>query len=261
MGRLERLARACFVLLGFGSSGCVETLPVPPSRIAVHDTPATVGASNTEVGVGGGLAGSTFNGEARYGAVSVTHGLRDDLDVRGDVSVGGLVVAGDYVDRVSAFGLLRLGIERNLVPGIVSLIAGVGGGKTRAGGFASADAGLLLGYENRYVSPFAGAVLHVGVPITTPVVHIERHEDDGTIRTVDRQAYAVFGWVASAGIRIPFGGHRAQVPHAYALQFSGDFGASYGDDPAITTTTRDFVTYAGAQLSFRAILGAPRDPR
>lgn len=254
--------RAVFSLVGASLAGCVETLPVPPSRLAVHDTPATVGAGNVEVAIGGGLAGSTFNGSASVGTLSVTHGLNDQNDLRFDATVGAIVVDEQYIrNHVSGFALARMGVERNLVPGVVSLIGGIGGGATLAGGFVSVDAGILLGYENRYLSPFAGAVLHVGVPITHPTVRIDYREDGGAISTVYREAYSAFGWVASAGVRLPFGGYRAHAPHPFAFQLSADFGASYGNDPAITTTSRDFVTYAGAQLTFRAILGEPRAPR
>lgn len=260
--RFAAIVAILFGALGLGSMGCVETLPVPPSRIAVHDTPATVGAGNAEVAGGVGVAGSVFNGTGLSGGASVTRGLRDDLDLRGDVLVGGLVVDSGYLhDRITAFGLARLGLERSLVPGVVSVIGGVGGGATRAGGFVSADAGLLLGYENRYVSPFAGAVLHAGTPLSAPLVRIDYQEDPTTVRTVYRRAYPVFGWVASAGVRVPFGGHRDHVPHRYALQLSFDVGASYGNDPAIPTTARDFVMFGGTTLTFRTILGTPRDPR
>lgn len=262
MNRDERWALACAIPMLLACVGCAETLPVPPSRLSVADSPGTVGAGNTELAAGGGIAGSVFNGSAGYGTVSLTHGVRDDLDVRADVTAGGIVVDPGYRDlRVTAFGAARLGVEKSVVPGILSLIAGVGGGASRAGGFVSADLGVLVGFENRYVTPFAGGVFHVGSPISPPTLRMDYFDDGGSMRTVYREAYAAFGWVASAGVRIPFGGHRTNVPHRYALQLSGDFGASYGNDVRSAEPGLESITYGGAHLTFRTVFGNPRDPR
>jgi len=235
-------------------------MPTPPTRLAVQDTPGTVGEGNTELAFGGGFAGAGWDGSATYATVSVVHGIVDGTDLHVDATAGGIVVDDQYVDEISAFGMARFGIEQNLVRRVLSVIAGVGGGRTRAGNFASADAGLLLGYENRYVSPFVGAVLHLGTPLSTPSVRIDRHEDDGSISTRYREAYRSIGWVGSAGLRIPFGGHRLHEPHRFALQFSIDGGSSHGKDPSDDTTSWRSVSYVGLSGTFRVLLGAPRDP-
>ncbi len=193
-------------------------------------------------------------GDVRF--ARVTHGLREDLDVRADVAVGAVVVDSAYLrHRITPFGTARLGIERNLVEGIFSLVAGVGGGGTRAGGFVAADAGFVVGYENRYASPFVGAVLHVGVPVTSKTLSIVHQDDATTVRTETRRAYASFGFVASAGVRVPFGGHRSGEPHRHALQLSVDFGGSYGDDPAIDLDELDGIAFVGGTLAYRSLFG------
>ncbi len=247
--------RVCCAVIAFVSGGCAETLPVPPSRLAVNDTPGTVGGGNLEVGGGIGVAGSVFNGTAPSANATVTYGLRDDLDLRADASGGVILVEETYgVNRVSGFGMARLGIERNVVPGVFSLVAGVGGGGTRAGGFLSIDAGFVLGFENRYVSPFAGAVLHGGVPITSPTLVITEQEDGSPPTVLLREAYASFGFVGSVGVRIPFGGHRDGTPHRHAFQLSLDVGGSYGDDPAIDEGELERVLYNAGTFAYRVLL-------
>lgn len=253
----SKLAVATQLVSSIALVGCAETLPVPPSRLAVHETPGTVGARNTEVGGGVSQSGSVFNGSATSGSLAITHGLREDLDVRADVAVGAVVVDSAYLrHRITPFGTARLGIERNLVEGIFSLVAGVGGGGTRAGGFVAVDAGFVVGYENRYASPFVGAVLHVGVPVTSKTLSIVHQDDATTVRTETRRAYASFGFVASAGVRVPFGGHRSGEPHRHALQLSVDFGGSYGDDPAIDLDELDGIAFVGGTLAYRSLFGA-----
>ena len=112
------------------------------------------------------FGGEAFGPGIIGGAVQVRHGVRDNIDVGGEVTA--VVALGDQVANPPHRGIYaaRAFAQITLVPRWLALHAGLGGGASAAGGYMSPDIGITFGYENPWLVPYLHGNFLVSTPLT-----------------------------------------------------------------------------------------------
>ncbi len=179
------------VLAGLGL-GCNHNIQIPPARPLSLEGPATVQSGHTRGRIQVAGHGIVFNGDFTSGNVRVRRGLNQRLELAVD---GSVISANDsdttetnmYMGRVG--GKLGLGKSENL-----ALTGGVGAGYSPAGGtMASADGGVTLGYNNRYIVPFTAVRTFMSAPINAREVRLGEEPDQVDKATLTGGTGAEFG--------------------------------------------------------------------
>jgi hypothetical protein len=140
---------------------------------------------------------------------SYRYGLTDMIEVSAAPSV--MWVAGSGAgDSHAGIYALRAGVKYAPIRHISATI-GLGGGGSAAGAFLSPDYGVNLGWDNRYLIPFAAARMFFSAPIAPRVVHFTTDDDagDGAHDSDDapdyhrRRPHFTYGFHVSGGLRAP----------------------------------------------------------
>lgn len=192
--------------LALVATGCASTVYSPPAEFAPLDAPATLADGEHALGFEGGASARVFGPDIVTGSARYRHGLDDGLELDASGSVAW--VLGDAAEDTFR-GILagRVGLKGNVVAGFphFSWLAGVGGGGSAGGGFASADGGLILGYENPYVVPFWRLRVFTSVPIDATDVDITRADADPEEGPVIDRPHVTFGVGSAVGVKVPVG--------------------------------------------------------
>lgn len=125
------------------------------------------------------IAGSLHLGRGVFGpgigggSVSLRHGLTDSYEVQGNVSYLHVI----QESRTTDFkGIVtgRVGLKGLFDPEFkhLSWNASLGGGGHTAGGFISPEAGLQIGYENPYLTPWLRTSLFLSQPLGATAIDI-----------------------------------------------------------------------------------------
>lgn len=179
---------------------CSQQVYVPPTRPMLLHTARTVGAGQTSVQAQASTGGAMFGPEVSAGNVQIHRGLTERLDVAVDGTVyhvhDGSASRSDpnvYAVRVGVRG----GLDENL-----AFVAGVGAGSSAGGPFVSADAGVVLSVENRYLVPFLSLVGSAGRPLDPLPVDVTVPDDERRQFDTPRPTLGVGG---TLGVRLPLG--------------------------------------------------------
>lgn len=97
----------------------------------------------------------------------------------------------------------RIGVKYAIIDHI-ALTAGCSLGSWAGGAFVSPDMALILGYENRYVVPFATIGGYTSHPFRTKLVRLENTDPGESFVGLP---VLTWGWSTSFGLRIPVGGY------------------------------------------------------
>ena len=195
--------------------GCSYRVVSPPARMAPLESPATLPVGTNGLAAEGGFASATFGPEVIFGSVRYRRRLiEEQLD--GSIEVNGLhVLGGTDVSTFREAYSLHLGLKYRML-GVLSLVGGVGGGGSAAGGFISPDVGFIAGFEKPYVIPFISVRGFLSQPFAAREIDLGIDDDErkrGTPQTT-------FGLVTLSGVRVPlsFDGF---TTHSLALGFTG----------------------------------------
>ena len=174
-------------------AGCTPRVYCPPSRIWSHETPGTIGQGNNSVSAAGGIhifhveGSPSMTSIARLphgisGVIGYKRGIGDNLDARADFTLFGLTHPRDEGVLDKPFlGALRLSGKYNppWARRFLSVWLGAGGGTSMMGQYATIDEGLVLGFENPYVVPFAAAGFFTSFPFNTKWLLLDTDPDPG----------------------------------------------------------------------------------
>lgn len=97
----------------------------------------------------------------------------------------------------------RIGVKYAIIDH-VALTAGCSLGSWAGGGFVSPDMSLILGFENRYVVPFASVGGYTSHPFRTKLVNLENTDPGDSFVGLP---VLTWGWSTSFGLRILMGGY------------------------------------------------------
>ncbi len=135
-------------------ASCNTQVYSPPARPFPLESAAALGAREVGVQVAGGShADLGFGGglSALSGTLTVRYGVGAETDVSGEMSV--LEVQGQSTTSPFVFSG-RTGVKHEIVAGLLSVTAGVGGGGSAGGAFFSPDVGVILAGENPILVPW-----------------------------------------------------------------------------------------------------------
>jgi len=174
-------------------------------------------------------------------SAEVRHGLTDRIDVATTASA--TVVVGGDLDDPPHRGVYsaRAFAHVVLVPRILSLQAGLGGGASAAGGYLSPDLGLILGYENDAFVPYLHGATFSSIPLT------ERRLDlrfDGDTDPDFQTAFASIGFRFGVGARIPIGPGVDPDGSLFFEWSASWFQGTDRDEPSDSDVERSVVTAA-----------------
>jgi hypothetical protein len=175
----------------------------------VHlESARTLAPGEMSAGLKGTAQAAVFDPAVAAGTAMLRRGVAESLELSGEVTYARLVM--DYEDD-------QLGIDPSLYASHVgmklargrhmALTAGVGGGYApAAGGFAAADVGGIVSYDNCYVVPFGVLSGFVSQPVGAKTVDFASH---GT-----SQASTSYGFSAAAGFDVPLAHERCREGRA-----------------------------------------------
>ncbi|MCA9531449.1 MAG: hypothetical protein KC543_15070 [Myxococcales bacterium] len=119
-----------------------------------------------------------------------------------------------------------MGVKREIEKW-VAVQAGLGGGGSAAGGFISADAGIILAIQNRYAIPFFTGSVFVSVPVASKPVTISDYTGTPALTG---------GITIGPGLRVPVShADDGKVKSAFllGLRAVAAMSVAFGDSPAI----------------------------
>jgi hypothetical protein len=180
-------------------AGCAQRAYSPPARGFSLESPKTLGADESALGVGGGVAGVAFGPTLAVGEVSLRHGVSPDVDLVGDATWLSVTDAsGAGVDRNIYAGRGGLKLRPEGMP--FAVLVGGGLGYAPAGGaYVAGDAGFVVGWENCVLVPFAQTGLMASVPLDPHAVDLTRPEDKMQVLDTPTVTY---GWSVGLGLRL-----------------------------------------------------------
>jgi hypothetical protein len=204
----------------------------------------------------GRRGGEIFGPSYVAGALGVRYGVDEQTDIGATATAAGVLEdelhAGIYA--------LRLHVHREVVPRVLALHAGLGGGGHAAGSYIAGDLGLTLGYENPVFVPYghASVLLSDAIGMRSLYMQTSREAEDGTPGRW-RAPYSTLGVKYGMGARIPVGPRTDRVGSIY-LEFTLVHLA--GDDP--TVPDEGFLMQRNVMLlgaGFEARYGRSREPQ
>jgi hypothetical protein len=168
-----------------------------------------VGAGRQSAGGDVALATAVFGPSVAGVRATYRYGLDDKLELSAAPSAVWIMGAGRRDSHAGIYGLraaLKYAPIRH-----VSGSVGLGAGASAAGGFLSPDFGLTVGWENRYLIPFAAARMFLSAPIVPRYVHFTTSDDaDDGVNDPDadrdyhrRRPHFSYGFQLSTGLRAP----------------------------------------------------------
>jgi hypothetical protein len=155
------------------------------------------------------LATAVFGPAVGGARASYRYGLTETLELSAAPSVMWVAGAGAGDSHAGIYAF-RAGAKYAPVRHI-SATFGLGGGGSAAGGFLSPDYGLNLGWDNRYLVPFAAARMFLSAPLAARYVHFTSDDDswDDPHDPHDapdhnrRRPHFTYGFQVSGGLRAP----------------------------------------------------------
>ncbi len=166
------------------AGACNHNVYTPPARAFAVTSPQVLQPGETAARGTISSSSQLFGPEIFAATAGVRRGAHEDLEVVGDASFAKVnegTAAG--TNRNIAMGRIGAKVNPTESPNL-AVTAGVGGGYAPASGmYASADVGVVVGYENRYLVPFASFGAFASVPIdpkevdTTQPSDSEQHVD------------------------------------------------------------------------------------
>jgi hypothetical protein len=141
--------------------------------------------------------------------LSYRHGLTDQLEVSAAPSM--ILVPGSRAgDSHGGIYAARAGLKYAPIRHI-SAAFGLGGGGSAAGAFLSPDFGVNVGWDNRYLVPYATARMFVSAPLAPRTVHFTvddgagdgTDDQDGLPDRHRRTPHFTYGFQFSTGLRAP----------------------------------------------------------
>jgi len=170
----------------------------PPSRALPLETPATLDPGKTGLQLEGSGNGAVFGPDIYVGTARVRHGVAQDVDVSAEGTVMHLESKEAVRAHPNAYAA-RGGVKYRLFPAL-SVVAGLGGGASAAGGFVSPDVAVMTGYENKYFVPFFTLRAFTSHPIGARSVYLGEG-DNLPIYDRARLTYG-YGWVLGGKVPI-----------------------------------------------------------
>ncbi len=181
---------------------CAYEAYSPPAHPIPLEAPRALAQGETAVQIGGGATSAVFGPALLAGTASVHRGFGDGVEA----SLKGTVtrVQGDSAAGTSPFIIAaRAGGKLELYGHHIAATAGLGGGNSAGGPFASPDVGLVLGYDNPYVVPFFSLHGMGSLPVAPKKVDFTMAGDPpGTHVDSPKTTWGAGG---SAGVRAPLG--------------------------------------------------------
>ena len=175
---------------------------------------ATVGTGRRGLNVEASAHGKVFGPTVVAGGLRGRYGLRDDLEISGDLTTV-------HVTEESATGtnpnvfLARIGVKFNPGHGFLAITGGLGDGWAPAGGpFTSADLGLIVAYENCYAVPFGSIRGFASVPLDPRPIDLSQPGNSDPV--VDTPELTV-GYSLQLGFRVPLSHERCPALAPVAL--------------------------------------------
>lgn len=168
-----------------------------------------MGAQRQSVGADVIVATAVFGPAVGGARATYRYGFTDMLEVSAAPSVMWISGSGPGDSHAGIYAL-RAGLKYAPIRHLSATI-GLGGGGSAAGAFVSPDYGLNLGWDNRYLIPFASARMFLSAPIAPRAVHFTTDDDAGDgpkdtdnapdhHRPTPRFSY---GFHVSSGLRAP----------------------------------------------------------
>lgn len=186
------------------AAACTPRVFSPPAHTLPLESAATVGARRTTLLAEGSDHGDVFGPEIVAGAVRVSHGLTETLDVNAQASLVRVVDAAEYSSAnpniTSGRVGLKLNPERNRY---FSVTGGVGGGNSAGGSFVAADVGAIIAFENCYVVPFWSGQVFVSKPINAREIDLSQTGDEMVKGDTPKTTR---GFTLGGGLKVPVGG-------------------------------------------------------
>jgi hypothetical protein len=188
---------------------CNTHVHSPPIGTFPIEGPASVGGQRQSVSGDASFAKATFGPSASTYRLSYRYGLSEQLEVSASPSMIWIAGASPGDSHPGIYGV-RAAVKYAPIRH-VSASLGVGGGASAAGAFLSPDVGLTLGWDNRYLVPFAAGRFFLSAPVAPRAVHFTIGDDSGD-RPHDRDAdpdryrrtpHFSYGVQVSAGLRAP----------------------------------------------------------
>jgi hypothetical protein len=207
---VERTVRILTVALAVAGPGCSYRVYSPPARSLPLESPRPAERGQTSVTAEGTVHSLLFGPALAGGDLRVSHGV-----AQGEVSAEGTVLR--VQDRSAAgtdptIAMGRVGFRAG--GDVFGFAAGLGGGWSAAGPFVSPDFGLLLGYENCYLVPFASLRAAISVPIAPSAVDVSKPEDGVGAHRLTPRTTAIFS--PGIGLKIPLFHQCQQLPRSRA---------------------------------------------
>jgi hypothetical protein len=205
-------AFALLPLLAVSSLACEHNVYSPPALPLPLEAPRSLNQGQTAIQAEGASEGAMLWGpDVVVGGAAVHRGFGHGTEA----SLGGNVVhirgdsaAGTSPDIISA----RAGAKQELWGHHLSALVGLGGGHSAGGSFVSPDLGLIVGFDNPYVVPFASAHVMASVPIAARQVDTSAPPDPPGTHVDTPKTTGGYG--GTFGLRIPIGDPDSESVHA-----------------------------------------------
>lgn len=250
---------ALLLLLAATSCNRIQT---PPPQAVAADAPALLapGENSLDIGIAGstevfGAFGVTFNANTR-------HGLHEVVELQ--TSLEGTWIEMETSDYEKEHGRAHRGYYAARVGGKVrlfehmALTAGIGlGHAPAAGSFFGTDFGLILGYENRYVVPYAHGRVYYSLPFATKEIPADWGlEGSGGLPPAYENT---FGATAMFGLKIPVAAYRAlEGKTMYNLYFAMGPAFVYPKSFFEHDDRGSSSVFVQAQTRFEVVFPSPR---
>lgn len=256
-----RLMRWVFILGLFLGIGCSPYVHSPPGRTFPLESPKALFPRETGLQIeGGGFLGADI-GVPGF-TLRARHGIVKGLDGSAEFNFGS-IRPDDQLQFVGANPYVfagRVGVKYAIIDHI-AIRAGVALGGWAGGGFASPDISLILGYENRYVVPFATVGGFTSHPFRTKLVRLDHSNDP--LESFVGLPVLTWGWTTSFGLRIPLGGYDSprSTPPSLLLGFGFrtaifDQGWDVGDISALDGRRKE--PYMWGSIGFEYVFAPKR---
>ncbi len=180
---------------------CNHNVYTPPARAFAITSPQVLADGQTTVRANVSSSSQLFGPEIVAGSAGMRRGMSNNLELVADTSFAQVVEAS------------AAGTNRNITMGRIggkahpteshnlAVTAGVGGGYAPASGaYASADVGAVVGFENRYLIPFASVGAFASVPLDPKEVNTTQPGDsEQRLDTPEK----TLGLTIGVGLKIP----------------------------------------------------------
>ncbi len=183
------------------ATACSHNVYTPPSRAFAITSPKVLEEGKTVARANVSSSSQIFGPEIVAASAGFRRGTGNHVELVADVSYASVAEASAAgTNRNVTMGRLGGKVHPTESKNL-ALTAGLGGGYAPAAGmYASADVGAVVGYENRYLIPFASAGAYTSVPIDPKEVDTTQPGDD--VQRLDTPEKTL-GLTIGAGVKVP----------------------------------------------------------